>query len=124
MRVDDAAESPAGGGYVTLGQAIGDPGSIVSRHDGESITKWSERAVREVLRREAEPLAAFDLRLRSLDRRAGEPLNACSGCGGIASWSVWLHTPEWGPGNAGLTLVMCRACALEQIEKEARRGTR
>lgn len=66
-----------------------------------------------------EEFSAYDLRLRSLDRQRGEPINLCSTCGHAAFWSVWLHTPDWGTGNAGLTLVLCTPCALAAVTKEA-----
>jgi hypothetical protein len=65
-----------------------------------------------------EPRSAYDLRLRSLDRIPGEPINLCSTCNGVASWSVWLHTPEWMP-NGGLTLVLCTPHALGRVATEA-----
>lgn len=69
-----------------------------------------------------EKFSAYDLRLRSLDRKEGEPINLCSECregGRIAYWSVWLHTPEWGTGNAGATRVVCTEHALALVEAEA-----
>lgn len=63
----------------------------------------------------SEPLSRFDLRLRSLDLEPGEPICLCSGCGGVASWSVWLHTPEWGRGEAGDTRVLCNPCSLDLV---------
>lgn len=71
-----------------------------------------------------EEFSTFDLRLRSLDREKGEPFYTCSGCNDLASWSVWLHTPEWGTGNAGATRVLCTTCALKAVAKEATRATR
>lgn len=71
-----------------------------------------------------EPLASFDLRMRHIDREPGDPINLCSTCHQPAHWSVWLHTPEWGTGDAGLTLVLCTRDAIEAIEREATRGTR
>lgn len=66
-----------------------------------------------------EEFSAYDLRLRSIDREPGEPINLCSGCGEVAYWSVWLHTPEWGSGNAGLTVVRCTPCAITALVREA-----
>ena len=60
-------------------------------------------------------LSAYDLRLRSLD---GDGFSSCA-CGWRARWSVWLHTPEWGTGEAGLTRVVCTGCALALVSAEA-----
>lgn len=64
-------------------------------------------------------LSRYDLRLRSLDRKPGEPVYECSRCGLVARCSVWLHTPEWGP-NGGATRVLCTMHAVELIADEAR----
>lgn len=73
---------------------------------------------------EPEPLSAYDLRLRSLDRGTrvrGEGINLCSTCGSIAYWSVWLHTPEWGP-QGGATYVLCTKDALAALQEEVERA--
>jgi hypothetical protein len=66
-------------------------------------------------------LARYDLRLRSLDRAPGEPINLCSRCESQAYWSVWLHTPEWGP-NGGVTYVLCTVHALAALVEEVERA--
>lgn len=66
-------------------------------------------------------LSAFDLRFRSLDPLPGEPINLCSACLDPAKWSIWLHTPEWGPGDAGDTRVLCTPHAIERVLREVRR---
>ena len=65
-----------------------------------------------------ETFARYDLRMRSIDRKPGEPIDLCP-CGAVAEWSVWLHTPEWGRGNAGETRVSCYSCAIADIAIEA-----
>lgn len=70
-----------------------------------------------------EPLSVYDLRLRSLDRLPGEPINLCSMCGNPAHWSVWLHTPEWG-SQGGVTLVLCTVDALDQLADVTHEVTR
>jgi hypothetical protein len=67
--------------------------------------------------------AAFDLRLRSIDRKPGEPISLCSDCQDHASWSVWLHTPVWS-SDGGLTLVLCTRHALNTVTIEARMAVR
>lgn len=67
----------------------------------------------------AEKFAAYDLRIRSIDRQPGEPVYYCPRCHApVAEWSVWLHTPEWGPGDAGETRVLCARCALDVVAHE------
>lgn len=66
-----------------------------------------------------ESLPAFDLRLRSLE---GDEYSACN-CGLQATWSVWLHTPEWGSGLAGETRVTCFGCGLGLLASAARTST-
>jgi hypothetical protein len=67
------------------------------------------------------PLARYDLRLRSLDPEPGEPIWLCSTCDEPAHWSVWLHTPEWGP-QGGDTRVLCTIDALSWLTGEASRS--
>jgi hypothetical protein len=62
------------------------------------------------------PLSRYDLRLRSLDGHQDRYL--CSRCDHPAPWSVWLHTPEWGP-NGGATYVLCTPHALAAVVEEA-----
>lgn len=64
----------------------------------------------------SEPLARYDLRLRSLDRQPGDPISLCcaAGCQRTAVWSVWLHTPDWGP-QGGATLVRCHRHAFAAL---------
>lgn len=69
-----------------------------------------------------EEFSAYDLRFRSIDRQPGDPINLCSTCHEPAPWSIWLHTPEWGTGNAGATYVLCTRHAIERVLKEVRRG--
>lgn len=71
--------------------------------------------------RSSEPLSRFDLRLRSLDRQPDEPISLCSKCAGPAYWSVWLHTPEWGP-EGGATYVLCTKDALDALTEEVDRA--
>ena len=94
------------------------------RADGDP--EWADVAVvvRRALAGECfEDFSAYDLRLRSIDRAEGEPINLCSECPDdqtrVAYWSVWLHTPEWGTGNAGATRVLCTEHALGLVEEEA-----
>ena len=68
-------------------------------------------------------LSRYDLRLRSLDRQPGEPISLCSDCDEPASWSVWLHTPEW-MRTGGATYVLCTRHALNQVTIEARVAAR
>lgn len=67
----------------------------------------------------ASALSRYDLRLRSLDGDDGPWL--CTECTGptVAAWSVWLHTPEWGP-TGGMSRVLCTSHALTLVAVEAR----
>lgn len=71
-----------------------------------------------------ERFSAYDLRFRSLDRQPHEPIYTCSECRDLAEWSIWLHTPEWGTGNAGDTRVLCTPHAIERVLAEVRRASR
>jgi hypothetical protein len=79
---------------------------------------WMEHPVTVSAVALVDPLSTYDLRLRSLDLEPGDPIYLCSECDEPAQWSVWLHTPEWGP-QGGMTRVLCLIHALAIVRLTA-----